>query len=164
LFRARLEVVEPRPELGEQAPVFHVIVAPIYVVGCYTIVLPGLRERLDMNMDDMVNELRQYSGRIARAIAALLGEEQLIRRGLGRPVGSKNVATTGEPKRRTMSASARARISAAQKARWAKQKGKSAPKKTTTAAKKSRRPMSPAARKKLSALMKARWAVRRKTA
>jgi hypothetical protein len=62
-----------------------------------------------------------------------------------------------------MSAAARARISAAQKARWAKQKGKSSPK---SAAKKStaRHSLSPEARKKLSTLMKARWAARKKAA
>jgi hypothetical protein len=51
-----------------------------------------------------------------------------------------------------MSPAARKRISAAMKQRWAKWKGKSAPKKT-----KARPAMSAAARKKLSALMKARW-------
>jgi hypothetical protein len=56
-----------------------------------------------------------------------------------------------------MSASARKRISEAMKLRWAKWKGKSAPKKG-----KSRPPMSAAARRKLSALMKARWAARKK--
>jgi len=56
-----------------------------------------------------------------------------------------------------MSAAARKRISEAMKQRWAKWKGKSAPKKT-----KARPPMSAAARKKISALMKARWAARRK--
>jgi len=56
-----------------------------------------------------------------------------------------------------MSVAARKRISDAMKQRWAKWKGKSAPKKT-----KARPAMSAAARKKLSALMKARWAVRKK--
>ena len=56
-----------------------------------------------------------------------------------------------------MSAAARKRISDAMKQRWAKWKGKSAPKKA-----KGRPPMSAAARKKLSALMKARWAARKK--
>jgi hypothetical protein len=55
-----------------------------------------------------------------------------------------------------MSASARAKIAAAQRARWAKQKGKSAPKKGA-----GRKPMSAAMRKKLSAMMKARWAQRK---
>jgi hypothetical protein len=59
-----------------------------------------------------------------------------------------------------MSAAARAKISAAQKARWAKQKGTVTAKKTAT----ERKPMGPAARKRLSALMKARWAARKKKA
>jgi hypothetical protein len=63
-----------------------------------------------------------------------------------------------------MSAAAREKIAAAQRARWAKQKGKATP--TNVAAKKTvrRKPMSPAARKKLSAMMKARWAARKKAA
>ena len=40
----------------------------------------------------------------------------------GRPAGSKNVALKGARKRRKMSAAARAKISAAQKKRWAKMK------------------------------------------
>jgi hypothetical protein len=56
-----------------------------------------------------------------------------------------------------MSAAARNRISEAMKQRWAKWKGKSAPKKS-----KGRPAMSAAARKKLSTLMKARWAARKK--
>ena len=64
-----------------------------------------------------------------------------------------------------MSAAARARIAAAKKAWWAKQKGKG-PKKAAPVSKKStgRRPMSQAMRKKLSAMMKARWAERKKVA
>jgi len=65
-----------------------------------------------------------------------------------------------------MSAAARARIGAAKKAWWAKQKGKSGPKQVKAASKKStgRKPMSPAMKKKLSAMMKARWAQRKKVA
>jgi hypothetical protein len=47
------------------------------------------------------------------------------KRGPGRPKGSKNkkgIIIGGKRKRRKMSAAARAKISAAQKARWAKQK------------------------------------------
>jgi len=49
------------------------------------------------------------------------------------------------------------------KQRWAKWKGKSAPKQDKTTPKKTtvRRPMSAAAKKKLSALMKARWAAKK---
>ena len=64
-----------------------------------------------------------------------------------------------------MSLAARKRISAAMKQRWAKWKGKSAPKKVTPVSKKTtgRKPMSAAMRKKLSALMKARWAANQKS-
>ena len=65
-----------------------------------------------------------------------------------------------------MSTAARARISAAKKAWWAKQKGKAGAKKAAPVSKKStgRRPMSATMRKKLSAMMKARWAERKKAA
>jgi hypothetical protein len=64
-----------------------------------------------------------------------------------------------------MSPAARARIGAAKKAWWAKQKGKSGPKKDTAVSKKTtgRKPMSAAMRSKLSALMKARWAAKKKS-
>ena len=119
-----------------------------------------------MDIQSIVAQLRDEVSRIEQAIAALVGfGSQPARRGPGRPAGSKNV-TAGKPKRRTMSASARAKISAAQKARWAKQKGKAATKKASAPPKKStaRKPMSPAMKKKLSAMMKARWAARKGTA
>ena len=57
-------------------------------------------------------------------------------------------------KRRKMSRKARAKIAAAQRARWAKQRGPKARK----AAAKPRRKFSAAARKRLAQLAKARWA------
>ena len=54
---------------------------------------------------------------------------------------------------RTMSAAGRARIAAAQRARWAKVKGKSG-----HAAKPKTRTLSAAARKKIAAAQRARWA------
>lgn len=57
-------------------------------------------------------------------------------------------------KRRKMSRKARAKIAAAQRARWAKQRGPKARK----AAAKPRRKFSAAARKRLAQLVKARWA------
>ena len=68
-----------------------------------------------------------------------------------------------------MSAAARARISAAQRARWAKQKGQATAKKATgpkKTAKKAggRKGMSAASRKRLSELMKKRWAERKRQA
>src|ERR1039458_6720674 len=118
-----------------------------------------------MDIQGIVAQLREEASRIENAIAALLGlGSQSARRGPGRPAGSKNAAAVSKPKRRTMSASARAKISAAQKARWAKRKGKSAPTKPAAPAKKTtaRKPMSPAAKKKLSMLAKARWAAAKK--
>ena len=66
------------------------------------------------------------------------------------------VGTNNQPKsgRKTMSAAARAKIAAAQKARWAKAKGKSA----ASPVKKGKRQMSAAAKARLSQLAKARWA------
>jgi uncharacterized Ntn-hydrolase superfamily protein len=63
----------------------------------------------------------------------------------------------GSSRRGKMSAAGRARISAAQRARWAKVKGKKIV--SITAHK---RRMSPAARRKIAAAQKARWAKWRK--
>lgn len=118
-----------------------------------------------MDIQEIVAGLRQEMSRIEQAIAALVGMgEPAPRRGRPPKAGQAVQATGG--KRRTMSAAARAKIAAAQRARWAKQKGQAAPAKTKSAAKKSsgRPGMSPAARKKLSAMMKARWAARKKAA
>jgi hypothetical protein len=117
-----------------------------------------------MDIQSMVAQLRQEAGRIEHAIAALAGlDSQPARRGRP-PKKSQGVKASGR-KRRTMSASARAKIAAAQRARWAKQKRKAAPKKGAGAPKKTtgRKPMSVAMRKKLSALMKARWAAKQKS-
>jgi hypothetical protein len=105
-----------------------------------------------MDIESILTHLKEELTRIENAITALtgFGSQSTPRRGPGRPAG------TG--KKRTMSASARKRISEAMKARWAKQKGKAAPKKAAP----KRKPMSPAARKKLSAMMKARWAEAKK--
>ena len=73
--------------------------------------------------------VREQIESLERELAAILGE----------PGGN------GRRGRRTMSASARAKIAAAQRARWAKQKGK-------------RRTMSAAARAKIAAAARARWA------
>ena len=63
------------------------------------------------------------------------------------------VSTNGNGGRRKMSAAARAKIAAAHRARWAKQK-RGAP----VAVKKGKRKMSPAARAKIAAAARARWA------
>lgn len=111
-----------------------------------------------MDIDNIVQQLRQQRSQLDIAISALEGGQTAPRR--GRPPKSASTAAS-RPARRRMSAAARAKIAAAQRARWAKQKGQAAPKK---AAKKSggRKKMSPAARKRLSEMMRARWAERKK--
>ena len=76
-----------------------------------------------MDFQNVIDQLRSELNRIDQAISVLqsLGSSTKGRR-RGRPPGSKNHVAATTPKRRTMSASARALISAAQKARWAKQK------------------------------------------
>jgi hypothetical protein len=118
-----------------------------------------------MDIQSIVEQLRQEASRIENAIAALVGlGSQPARR--GRPPKGKQAKPASGRKRRRMSASARARIGAAKKAWWAKQKGKGRPKKVSPVSKKStpRKPMSAAMRKKLSAMMKARWAQRKEAA
>ena len=108
-----------------------------------------------MNIHQILDYLKEEVSRLDAAITALEGSSP--RR------GRSPKAASG---RRTMSADARKRISAAMKLRWAQRLGKS-PKKAAkkAAAKKApaRKPMSPAMKKKLSAMMKARWAAKKKT-
>src|SRR5579859_3683928 len=63
-------------------------------------------------------------------------------------LGGVALGSTNGNGRRTMSASARARIAAAQRLRWAKQKGTDGT---------GRRKMSPAARAKIAAAARLRW-------
>ncbi len=116
-----------------------------------------------MDIQDIVAQLKQEAGRLEQAIAALAGPgPQPARR--GRPPKGSQAKPANSPKRRLMSSAARARIAAAKKAWWAKQKGKTGPKKSAVSKNaKKRPPMSTAMRKKLSALMKARWATKKKS-
>ena len=90
-----------------------------------------------------------------RRAATIKEKIQSLENELHRIIGSsiKPAAAFVPKKRRKMSAAGRARIAAAQKARWAKAKGQkvkqSQPKK---------RKMSAAARRKISLAAKARWA------
>src|SRR5664280_2573264 len=113
-----------------------------------------------MDIQSLVNQLLNERTRIDQAISALEGLTSPAPR-RGRP--PKSTSTGG--KRRRMSPAARKRISEAMKQRWAKWKGKSAPKQDKTTPKKTtvRRPMSAAAKKKLSALMKSRWAAKKES-
>jgi hypothetical protein len=106
-----------------------------------------------MNIHQILDYLKVELSRLDGAITALEGSSP--RR--GRPPKAAS-------RKRTMSADARKRISAAMKLRWAQRLGKSKPKKAAPPAKKAtaRKPMSPAAKKKLSLLAKARWAAAKK--
>jgi hypothetical protein len=128
------------------------------VAGTYI----AFEERIHVDIQDILAQLRQEASRIENAIAALAGlGSRPARR--GRPPKVSHAKQAAGRKRRRMSPAARKRISAAMKQRWAQQKRKSAPKKAASSAKKSiGRRMSPAMRKKMSALMKARWAARKK--
>ena len=120
-------------------------------------------ERILVNLSNLLTELRSERGRINQAISALEGLAGPSAPSRGRPPKSQAAPTL--QRRRTMSLAARRRISAAMKQRWAKWKGKSAPKRAKTATKKGagRKPMSAAMRKKLSAMMKARWAAKKES-
>ena len=88
-----------------------------------------------MDIESIVVQLRQEASRLEHAITALtgLGSQPA---GRGRPSKGSQAKPASVTKRRRMSPAARKRISAAMKQRWAKWKGKSAPKKATPASKK----------------------------
>ncbi|MGD0351334.1 MAG: hypothetical protein ABSB84_13635 [Verrucomicrobiota bacterium] len=88
-----------------------------------------------------------------RRAADLKHKIESLQKQLTRLLGGTG-GTAAPHKRRKMSAAARAKIAAAQRARWAKQRGTKAPK----AAAKPRRKVSAAVRKRLAQLAKARWA------
>lgn len=83
-----------------------------------------------MDLESILAELRSQRARMDQAISALeeITGPSAPRR--GRPPKTHAAPTLGRRRRLTMSAAARKRISDAMKQRWAKWKGKSAPKKT----------------------------------
>ncbi len=84
-----------------------------------------------MNLNDIVSQIDAEIGRLTQAKQALLGLPE--KKGVGRPRGTFASVTVGaKPKTRKMSAAGRARIAAAQKARWAKVKAKKPAKPTTS--------------------------------
>ena len=83
----------------------------------------GQRQAIVKQLTQLRDEANTLLGQLAGGGARMAAAVGISRR--GRPVGSKNkksIIIVGGRKRRTMSAKARAAISAAQKARWAKQK------------------------------------------
>jgi hypothetical protein len=98
-----------------------------------------------------MNSISSLSAQQLRRAAAIKEQIDALENELGKILGGGG-ATPAANGKRTMSASARARIAAAQKARWAKVKGKQAAKPA------GRRRMSAAAKAKIAAAAKARWA------
>ena len=97
-----------------------------------------------------------------RRAAALKEKIQSLEKELGRLLGSATLPAAASPvtrKKFRMSAAAKAKISAAAKARWAKIKGKTPA--AAPAPKKAKGKMSAATKAKLSAKLKAIWAKRR---
>jgi len=67
-----------------------------------------------MSLEGILNEIDAEIDRLQQA-KRLLSGTAILKRGPGRPRGA-----SPKPKRRVLSAAARAKIAAAQKARWAK--------------------------------------------
>jgi hypothetical protein len=103
-----------------------------------------------------MNSIANLSIQQLRKAATLKEKIQSLEKELGRILGSsaKPVVHAAPKKRRKMSAAGRAKIAAAQRARWAKVNGK---KLSVKPVKKAKRKMSAAARAKISAAAKARW-------
>jgi len=113
----------------------------------------------------MSNLLSLTTAQLRHAIG-LKEKIEALNRQLASILGAPASASATAPKKGVMSAAGRAKVAAAQKARWAKIKGtKPAAKSVKPAAKApaKKRTMSAAAKAKLSALAKARWAKVKKT-
>lgn len=99
-------------------------------------------------------EIKQQIESLQDELNSIGGASVGVKRGpgrpkLGRPPGSG---------RKTMSPAARKAIGAAQKARWAKQKGEAAPAAEEKPARKGKRKMSAAGRAAIAPAAKKRWA------
>src|SRR5690242_6875496 len=99
-----------------------------------------------------MNSFNSLSAQQLRRAAAIKDQIDALEAELGNILGGGAAGGTGG--KRMLSASARARIAAAQRARWAKVKGVDGAKSTGAG----RRKMSPAARAKIAAAARARWA------
>jgi hypothetical protein len=105
------------------------------------------------------NPLANLSVQQLKRAVSLRERIDALRNELAAILGESTGGAAGGRGRKKMSAAARAKIGAAQKLRWAKQrKGKAASNPPSAKATKGRRKMSAAARAKISAAASARWA------
>jgi hypothetical protein len=103
-----------------------------------------------------MNTISTLSAQQLRRAADIKDKIESLQNELTRIIGSPAKVVSATPKkRRKMSASGRARIAAAVKARWAKVKGTRS---KAATAQKPKRQMSATARAKIAAAAKARWA------
>ena len=104
-----------------------------------------------------MNSITNLTSKQLRQAASIKDKIESLEKRIGKLLGSpsKPVAEAEPKRRRKMSAAGRARIAAAQKARWAKIRGT---KPSAKPVKKAKRTMSAAARAKISASAKKRWA------
>jgi hypothetical protein len=98
------------------------------------------------NLAGVIRVLQQEQNRLTREIKAISAALTAFGAAYGK----------GKQSSGRVSAAGRARIAAAQRARWAKLKGKSARSNVTTMPRK--RTLSAAARRKIAAAQRARWA------
>ena len=96
------------------------------------------------NLSGIVKQLKQERDRVQQQLSGLNAALEAFAR--------VYMSDTPSSPRRTISARGRARIVAAQKARWAKIRGQQ------TGSTAGKRTMSPAARRKIAAAQRARWA------
>ena len=108
-----------------------------------------------MNLSDLtINQLKRAAA-IKEQIEALNKELRTI-------LGTPAISRAAPKKKRTMSASVKRKIAAAQKTRWANlRRAKPAALPVKPAARAKKKTMSPAARAKLSAKLKAFWAAKK---
>lgn len=104
-------------------------------------------------MNSIINLTPQQLRRAADVQDKIASLQKQLHQILGSPATDQNGAPAKKHRRR-MSAAARAKIAAAQRARWAKQLGKKARKSAT----KPRRKVSAAVRKRMAQVAKQRWA------
>jgi len=108
-----------------------------------------------MNLSDLTTNQLKRAAAIKEQIEALNKELRSI-------LGASAKSGAAPKKKRTMSASVKRKIAAAQKARWANlRRAKSAARSAKPAAKAKKKTVSPATKAKLSAKLKAYWAAKK---
>jgi len=111
----------------------------------------------------MSHQLSSLTTAQLRRAAGIKEKIETLSKELGSVLAASTLVSVQAPKKGKMSAAGRARIAAAQKARWAKVKGAKAVTKPAAKTPAKKRGMSAAARAKLSAIAKARWAKAKRT-